>query len=259
MKSDSDFDDIAGSFEEDIYGSSKGYVRLNVLWEDLSCEVPEILQGGLSILDAGGGAGHMALTMARSGNDMLLCDPSREMLIKAEEAIREVGLSSSVTTLRSSIQDLDVSRHGQFDVVTCHAVLEWLSDPRETLIHLVKFLRHDGRLSLMFYNHNATLMKRMFSGEFANALQEYEEGSSPRGWGQGATPLAEENVRRWLDELGLRIRSKAGIRIFHDHVPDIARNGEQLGALLDIEKSMRNVEPFASLGQHIHLVCGWEQ
>ena len=90
-------------------------------------------------------------------------------------------------------------------------------------------------------------------------LQEYEEGFSPRGWGQGATPLAEENVREWLGELGLAVRSKAGIRIFHDHVPDGARDGEQLEALLDIEQSMRNEEPFASLGQHIHLVCGWKQ
>ena len=259
MNSDANFDDIGKDFVEDIYGSSKGYVRSTVLWEDLSREVPEILRGGLSILDAGGGAGQMALAMARSGNDVLLCDPARETLLKAEEAISETSLPGTVTMLHSPIQDLKITEYGKFDVITCHAVLEWLSDPRETLGHLVEFLKHDARLSLMFYNRNATLMKRILGGEFAPALQEYEEGFSPRGWGQGATPLREENVREWLDELGLAVRSKAGIRIFHDHVPDSARNGEKLETLLEIEKKLRDEEPFASLGQHIHLVCKWKQ
>ena len=255
MSPDADFDEIAGSFEEEIYGSSKGYVRLNVLWEDLSREVPEISQGGLSILDAGGGAGHMALAMAQSGNDVLLCDPSHEMLLRAEKVIGETSLPGTVTTLHSSIQDLKVSEHGEFDVITCHAVLEWLSDPRETLGHLARFLKHDGCLSLMFYNRNATLMKKVLEGEFSTVLREYEEGFSPRGWGQGATPLAEERVREWLDESGLKVCSKAGIRIFHDHVPDSAREPGYLDTLLTLEKGLRNEEPFASLGQHIHLVC----
>ena len=68
-------------------------------------------------------------------------------------------------------------------------------------------------------------------------------------------PLAEEIVRGWLDELGLRARSKAGIRIFHDHLPDAARDRERLDDLLEIEGALRRHEPFASLGQHIHLVC----
>jgi len=259
VKSDADFDGIARSFEADIYGSSKGHTRLSVLWEDLKCEVPGLSRGGLSILDAGGGAGHMALTMAQSGNNVLLCDPSREMLLKAEEAVGKVSLPGSVTTLHSSIQDLEEAVHGKFDVVACHAVLEWLSDPRETLGHLVEFLKYEGRLSLMFYNRNATLIKKIFSGELSTALQEYEEGFAPRGWGQGATPLAEEDVRRWLGELGLEVCSKAGIRIFHDHVPGSARKPDQLEALLDVEKRLRNKEPFASLGQHIHLVCRWKQ
>ena len=37
-----------------------------------------------------------------------------------------------------------------FDVVCCHAVLEWLADPEETVEHLARFLRPEGCLSLMF-------------------------------------------------------------------------------------------------------------
>ncbi len=45
--SDTSFDGISVSFEPDIYAFSKGYVRLGVLWEDLSSANPEITRGGL--------------------------------------------------------------------------------------------------------------------------------------------------------------------------------------------------------------------
>ena len=38
-----------------------------------------------------------------------------------------------------------------FDVVCCHAVLQWLAHPEETVEHLARFLRPEGRLWLMFY------------------------------------------------------------------------------------------------------------
>ena len=159
--------------------------------------------------------------------------------------------------LHSSIQELGKSISGKFDVITCHAVLEWLADPKATLEDLVRFLKPDGRLSLMFYNRNAALLKRILRAEFSAALREHKEDSSPRKWGRGAAPLAEEVVREWLDELRLEVRSKAGVRIFHDHLPRGAQNRERLDGLLQVEKELRKQEPFASLGQHIHLVCEW--
>jgi S-adenosylmethionine-dependent methyltransferase len=72
MSSDTIFDAIAKSFEEEIYGSSKGYIRERVLWEDMLSEIPQITRGALSILDAGGGAGRMALRMGRFGNNVIL-------------------------------------------------------------------------------------------------------------------------------------------------------------------------------------------
>lgn len=247
-RSDINFDGRAAGFEESIYGSSKGYVRLHVLWEDLLDEVPSILRGGLSILDAGGGAGHQAVLMAERRNRVLLCDPSREMLDRAEDSVRGAALSGWVTTKQSSIQDLDTGG-GKFDVITCHAVLEWLSDPGSTLKCLTEFLAEDGVLSLMFYNHNAAVLKRVFRGDFAGALQK------PAANEQGCTPLAEKTVRTWLDEAGMTVVSKSGIRIFHDHLSEEVRTRESLEDLLKLEKALRKQEPFASLAQHVHLVC----
>ncbi len=254
---DTNFDGISASFERDIYASSKGYVRLGVLWEDLSSAIPEVARGGLSVLDAGGGAGHVALLMARSGNEVVLCDPSQEMLDKANESTSRADLSGSVTTVRSTIQDLRERIDGRFDLVVCHAVLEWLADPKAAVGHLSGFMEpRSGLLSLLFYNREAAFLKQVLKGEFAEALHGRRDGFAPRGWGRGCTPLAEDEVRGWLDELGLKMRSKAGIRIFHDHLPSgTLEDQQELEDLLRVEKEMRGQEPFASLGQHLHLVC----
>lgn len=69
--------------------------------------------------------------------------------------------------------------------------------------------------------------------------------------------MDEEVVRDVLRELGLQIRAKAGIRIFHDHLAAGLRSQERIPDLLDLEKQLRATEPYASLGQHIHLVCSF--
>jgi 2-polyprenyl-3-methyl-5-hydroxy-6-metoxy-1,4-benzoquinol methylase len=68
VRQDADFDEIGNAFEEDIHGPSKGRVRPHVLWNDLVTAIPELRDGALSVLDAGGGAGRIAIRLAREGN-----------------------------------------------------------------------------------------------------------------------------------------------------------------------------------------------
>ena len=248
MTPDPDFDGIAAAFEEDVYGSTKGAVRLAVLWEDMLGEIPGLSSGGLRVLDAGGGSGHLAVPLAALGNTVVLTDPSEEMLAMAAERAREGGVADAVRLVRAAIQELDGMLDERFDVVTCHAVLEWLADPAAAVAALVPLLKPDGRLSLMFYNRNAAVLKRVLRGDFAGALEERPADAA------APVPLDERDVRRWLEEAGLTVVSKAGIRIFHDHLPeDVAR--DRLEELLAVEKEFRKREPFASLAQHVHLVA----
>ncbi len=77
------------------------------------------------------------------------------------------------------------------------------------------------------------------------------------GWRNGCIPPGEEAVRAWLEALGLSVRSKAGIRIFHDYLPAAMRNPESLNELLAVERAFRKHKPFAALGHHLHLICEW--
>jgi S-adenosylmethionine-dependent methyltransferase len=249
MQSDVHFTAIASQFEQDIYGSSKGFIRWNVLWEDLLAELTQLHQGNLSILDAGGGAGRMTLALAKPGNHVTLCEPSKEMLEQAQSSATSEKLSS-IIFVNKALQDF--SAEPPFDLVLNHAVLEWLAEPKAALEHLVKQLKPNGYLSLMFYNRNAAFFKNILRGDFS--LELLQETSSVTGWNKPSRPLSPETVLAWLDELKMRVVSKAGIRIFHDHIAEENREG-RLEQLLSIEKTLRKREPFASLAQHIHIVC----
>jgi S-adenosylmethionine-dependent methyltransferase len=140
-----------------------------------------------------------------------------------------------------------------FDVVCCHAVPEWLADPEETVEHLARFLRPEGCLSLMFY----TATPRYSRGLWKGTSHSHSTRAS-RAEGSGA-----KGPRRWPRTRcanswttgGLRVRSKAGRRFLRDNVPEDLRRPERIGELLKAEKRLSSKEPFASLGQHTHLVC----
>ena len=258
--SDIYFDGVAEPFSAAVYGTSKGYIRLGVLWADLCGAVPEIRAGKLTVLDVGGGMGQIATRLARLGHSVTLADPSEEMLDKARDTVSREALNN-VTLICSSAQDL--SRHvtASFDLVLCHAVLEWVASP-DTLIEAVApFVKPSGTLSLMFYNQNAAVFKSVLRGDFETyaspgAAREAEASSPVKDDSDGfsgARALRAETVTHLLQEHGLRVAHKTGIRIFHDHVAELKE--DQLPALLELEKNYRHIEPFASLAQHIHLIC----
>ena len=249
------FDGIAEEFEADIYGSTKGAVRLAVLWSVLNDDVPALADRPMRILDAGGGSGHMAVRLARLGHSVVLCDVSEEMLARAAARAAEAGVTDAIDIRHLSIQEYARTADHRFDLVLCHAVLEGLEDPKSAVGDLARLVKQAGQVSLMFYNRFASLLKRTLAGDFEAALEDYRTGPARRGWGKGATALDNEVVVSWLRQHDLEVTARAGIRIFHDHVVDKLGGSQELARLIELEKAVCRSEPFASLGQHTHLTC----
>ena len=257
MSGDVSFDGIANEFESGIYGSTKGAVRLAVLWSVLNDDVPTLIGKPMRILDAGGGSGHMAVRLAGLGHSVVLCDVSEEMLAKAAKRAAEAGVTDVIDIRQMSIQGYANSADERFDLVLCHAVLEWLDDPKSVVGDLARLVKRGGHLSVMFYNRFASLLKRTLAGDFEAALEDYRTGPIRRGWGKGATALDNEVVVSWLEDHDLEVTARAGIRIFHDHLVDKPVGPQRLAQLIELEKAVCRSEPFASLGQHTHLICRW--
>ena len=250
---DHSFDGLADKFARNIYGTTKGRIRAAVVWQDLQSCLNRLGDRPLRILDAGGGFGFFAQRLAAMGHRVELCDLSADMLEIGRQQIEEKGLSDRIRLIHCPIQDLSQHVEGEFDLILCHAVLEWLSEPRQTLISLLGFLAPGGILSLLFYNRHALLFQSLVVGNFdyirAGLIKKRQQKLTPQN------PQRPEDVYDWLQRGGLRLIGKTGVRVIHDYMRHKQDQHEKFDDLLQMEQRYCREEPFVALGRYIHVMA----
>lgn len=247
------FDDMAEKFSRNIYGTTKGQIRQAVLGQDLRQLLTELPQRPLRILDAGGGEGQMACELAALGHQVLLCDLSGEMIKRAQAAAAEKGVSDNMQFVQCPAQDVAQYLEQPVDLILFHAVIEWLAEPQQALAALNDCLLPGGALSLMFYNVNGLLMRHMVLGNFGHVeagLPKIKKSSLLPDY-----PLEPDLVYRWLEEMGLQITGKTGVRVFHDYLRNRQQHKQDFDELLALEQRYCRQEPFVSLGRYIHVMA----
>ena len=250
---DQNFDNLSSRFRKNIYDSAKGKIRLQILWRDIVEAIPEIEEGGLSVLDVGAGQGNFALQLAQNNNNLTLCDISSEMLNDARALFSEHNLEEGVDFIHASAQGLSKHLDTQYDVVLFHAVLEWLVDPKETLKQLLKFLKPGGYLSLMFYSRTGLIYQNLTRGNFDYILNDKLSGE-----GKSLTPInpqVPDDVYEWLTDFDLEVMLKSGVRVFYDGMNRERRKQVSMEDLLELEKQFSRKEPYCSLARYIHVIC----
>lgn len=254
---DISFDGRAERFVERIYGSAKGELRLALLWQDMLASIAPLAgPAPLRVWDAGGGAGQMAFRLAAAGHRVLLSDLSAEMLALAERQRPGQPGGERVEIRCGAIQALAPALEERFDLIVCHAVLEWLAQPREVLAQLAARLAPGGHLSLMFYNRHSLLLTHAVRGSVDKLL-----GGETAGHPGSLTPpnaLDPAEVEPWLRELGFAVHSRCGIRTVTEYLPRSQRAGMALETLLALEQRYCREEPFRSLGRYLHWVCRFD-
>ncbi|OCG26788.1 S-adenosyl-L-methionine-dependent methyltransferase [Gilliamella sp. HK2] len=247
-KQDRNFDDISNKFAQNIYGTTKGKIREAIVWQTLE----EILatyppNRPLTILDAGGGQGQIACRLAKLGHQVTLCDISEQMLALAKQKAQMENVK--INCLCCPIQQLDSLINQPFDLVICHAVLEWIAEPIALLKALKKHLKPDGYLSLMFYNYHALLFKTVTLGNFgytqAGLAKRKKKTLSPD------FPREPIDVYQWLNQIDFTILQKTGIRIFHDYLANKAKAETHFEQLLELEQKYCQTEPYLNLARYI--------
>ena len=250
---DQNFDNLSSRFRKNIYDSAKGQIRLQILWRDIVEAIPEVEEGGLSILDVGAGQGDFALQLAQKKNNLTLCDISSEMLNDAHVLFSKHNLDEGVDFIHASAQELSQHLDTQYDVVLFHAVLEWLVEPKETLKQLLKFLKPGGYLSLMFYSRTGLIYQNLTRGNF-----DYVINDKLSGKGKTLTPINPQDpddVYDWLKELDLDVLLKSGVRVFYDGMSRERRKQVSMNELFELEKKFSRKEPYCSLARYVHVLC----
>lgn len=255
---DRNFDDLAARFSRNVYASLKGRIRLEVLKRDLLEFLPGLQAGGaLSVLDAGAGQGHFAVELARMGHRVVLNDISAEMLVLARARLEEegnAGLAERVGILQQPLQKLgDCFDSNQFDLVVCHAVIEWLAEPRAVFDSLLPLLKPGGYFSLLFYNFHGLEYKNLLRTNFSNFNK--AEFKAFRGSLTPIHPQTPEQVQQWVGEHDLEMVCKSGVRVFHDYILNRQEREREPEQLLQKELEYSRREPFWRLGRYVHFLC----
>ncbi|GGP47843.1 tRNA 5-carboxymethoxyuridine methyltransferase [Shewanella algicola] len=249
---DKNFDKLSLKFAKNIYGTTKGEIRAAVLWRDLAPALTNLEPPRLRILDAGGGFGFLSQKLAALGHDVVLCDISEQMLALAKQQIAESDTPLSIELVHSPIQALTVEQFGQFDVILCHAVAEWLIDAKSTLQGLLKLLKPSGLFSLMFYNKEALRFHSLVSGNFdyvqRDLVVKKKIGLTP------THPLYIEDVRQWFNEWQMHIQTQSGVRVINDYLKQHLPPNFDTQQLIEMELAYSQREPYLSLGRYVHFL-----
>lgn len=258
---DRNFDDLAKRFQKNIYGGLKGDIRLAVLERDFR-EYFAVAPFGeqastqpLRILDAGGGQAQFSLHFARAGHSVVICDISAEMLKLAQQEVIAQGLESKVQLIHCAIQDLAqhlTQSEREFDIVLCHAVMEWVANPPDLLKSLMPYVTAKGYLSLTFYNVHSLIYKNLLRTNFKKIQQQDFGGAS--GSLTPINPLYPEQVFEWLNQLPVTRLTTSGIRVFHDYIFNEAHRERDPQSVIELELEFSRKQPYQLLGRYIHVL-----
>ncbi|NOG30856.1 methyltransferase domain-containing protein [Halomonas sp. TBZ9] len=261
LSSDGDryFDGLADKFSRSLYNAPRGELRLALLdallpdmLTALHTDAPQLPAESNTVLDVGGGLGQQALWFAQRGFQVTLTEPSRDMLAHAEKALQaEPELAERVRCYPLALQHLPDTLSGPWRLIVCHAVLEWLGNPRQALGQLSQLLAPGGELSLMVFNRDALRFSNVVKGNLQKAQQDRLEGF---GLGQRLTPispLTHAQIEAWSQENGLEIRQVAGIRIFQDYLRQPPQDAAEQERLVALEKQFCRTEPHWRLARYL--------
>ena len=257
MESDRNFDDLAPRFQRKVYGGLKGRIRLAILEKDLGDYYPQALLPAaqsrpLNILDAGGGAGPFSIGLAKLGHRITLCDISEKMLDQAENKFSDLNLANQLELLHCPIQEHRPKTLSGYDLVLCHAVLEWVHDPKGLIRHLMRLLAANGILSLTFYSLTGMIFKNLLRTNYQKILK--KDFSGLPGGLTPTWPRKPEEVLEWLALHPFQILCHSGMRVFHDYILDIKDRDREPDTVMELELKLSRQLPYRDMGRYQHIL-----
>ena len=254
---DRNFDDISAHFEKKIYGGLKGQIRLAVLRHDIFGWVKSWQQTHnrpLRVLDVGAGLAQISIELAKDGHDVTINDISANMLEIAKQNAGETA--QTIIWHTCPYQQLDDKLTGKYDLILCHAVLEWLAEPKLIMDFFDRWLVDDraekGVLSLCFYNPASFVYRNLVMGNF-NLLHN-KDFKADNGSLTPNHPVAKDEVLAWINDHHYQILHTSGLRVFHDYSP-LKRGGHtNPQAVIDMEVAYSGQDPYKWLGRYLHFL-----
>ena len=236
-----------------------GRLRFAVVRETLrrQAEALGAGDGGLRVLDVGGGDGRDAVALAEAGHQVTVLDPSPSWLAEARNRADAAGVADRLTTIDGSVDDLSKAGTG-YDLVLFHFVLHYRPAGAGDIARLARLVRPGGRLSVMAPNPAARVILRLTREGPEAALAELaSEGWDSATFATTGRKVSAEEAEAELRAAGLVLVGRYAARVANDYVTDdaVKHDPDYFAALQRLELALCDQEPFVRLGGMWQLVA----
>ncbi|MEU6965721.1 methyltransferase domain-containing protein [Streptomyces chrestomyceticus] len=240
-----------------------GRLRYVLAEANLDHQLEGLPAGPLRVLDLAGGDGGDAVRLAARGHHVTIVDHAPAMLAAAAERAEASGLTEQITCVRADVHAMPANlATGEFDVVLCHSLLQYVDDAHPTLSAALAPLRSGGLFSVMALNrHAAPLNVAVREMDLAAALTALDtDQGRTRMFDSALTLHTAEEITSHLDGLGCRDVRHYGIRNVCDYITDDARKYDSVfyDGLERLELAMTARHPYMHTARAFQLIA-WKR
>ena len=198
------------------------------------------------ILDFGSGFGIVADFLAEK-NQVTAIEPNSEMIAERKQDF-------SYEQLQGSLEVLETLPDQSFDVIVCHNVLEYVSDPVLYLAEFSRLLKKDGKISLVKHHEVGRIMHTVVFENAPEKAQQLLAGQEYQTHSMGAAKVY--HVQDVIAGLPLEVEDYQGVRIFYGLQPnDYKTAPEWAEKMLEMELAVCTQSPYRDIAafQHVWL------
>jgi S-adenosylmethionine-dependent methyltransferase len=215
-------------------------------------------EGKLEILDAGGGNGVLALALVQAGHRVTIVDYSAEMLGAARVKIGAVGLQDEINLHQADLHEIPtLFLDKAFDLVLCHNVIQYVSDPMAALSAVQAPLRDTGILSIVTVNKYAEVYKAAFREKDLLRAKEQltADNTVATLFDHSIQYFTPEDLHTMMLALGYRNIAFFGVRCINDWLPNAPKyNPEYMASLEALEIDLSQKFPYYLLARFFQLI-----
>ena len=224
--------------------------HLQAPWGKLQYDIVFSFLGALvgqQILDFGSGFGIVADFLAEK-NQVTAIEPSSEMIAERKQDFFYEQLQGSLELLQNLPDQ-------SFDVIVCHNVLEYVSDPALYLTEFSRLLKKDGKISLIKHHEVGRIMHTVVFENDSEKTQQLLAGETYQTHSMGAAKVYQ--VQEVISGLPLEVEDYQGVRIFYGlQSNDYKTAPDWAEKMLEMELAVCNKSPYRDIAafQNVWLV-----
>jgi S-adenosylmethionine-dependent methyltransferase len=234
-----------------------GGLRSDLAWENLQGFLPDPTVQR-RVLDLGGGTGAMSVPLARKEFQVVLLDSSEEMLGIARKEAEAAGVVERISFHHADADQLhELFEAESFDMVVCHNLLEYVTDPSAIVRCISYVLRKDGIFSLLVRNRSGEVLKAAIkSSDLGLAKQSLSAQTVVDSlYGKPVRVFDRADVIQILAEANLGVVADRGVRVFSDYRDSQESDSETYRLLLELEFALGAHPEFAAIARYVQMIA----